>query len=169
MKNIEDKIGRDPDPLHKHQYFKTIIALKTFKFNERGTKFLKANCDRTLKCTHGRTKFLNNSTAHSEERGGFQKCRSEPTAELKNSNYSKNPNSEDYGEFPTKPTRAPERQVAHGTSSQPDWWKDVSAETTYPKKVSTRFPTEIPPQDSCERTEMTEGSFQYNDEELASA
>ena len=97
LKNIEDKIGRDPDPLHNHQYFKSIISLKTFKFNERGTKFLKANCDRTLQCTHGRTKVLNYSKAHSEERGDFQKCRSEPTAELKDSNYLKNSNSEGYG------------------------------------------------------------------------
>ena len=85
MKNIENKIGRDPDPLHKYQYFKSIISYKNFKFNENSKKILKVNCDCTLECTHGRTKYLNNSTTHSKEHGDFEKCRFEPTAKLKDS------------------------------------------------------------------------------------
>ena len=42
---------------------------------------------------------------------------------------------------------------------QPNWWKDVSAETTYPENKLTGFLSEIPPQDVCEHAEMTKGSL----------
>ena len=70
---MEEKIGRDPDPLHKHQYFKSIINYKNCKFNENSKKIMKANCDRILECTHGRTKYLNTYMTHSKERGNFEK------------------------------------------------------------------------------------------------
>ena len=108
MKNIEDKIGRDPDPLHKHQYFKSIINYKNFEFNKNSKKILKANCDRTLECTHGRTEYLNNSTTHSEERDNFEKCRFEPTAVLKDSKLFKNINIENFDKLPTKQTHIQE-------------------------------------------------------------
>ena len=65
-----------------------------------------------------------------------------------------------------KPTRAPDRQVAHGTSFQPKWRKQVSEETTYPMNNPTEFLSEIRPQDISENTKMTDQSSQYsNDEE----
>ena len=130
------------------------------------TKIPKANCDHTLECIHGSTKYLNNSMTHSEERDNFEKCRFEPTAELKGSNFFKNINNKNFDKLPTKPTRAPDRQVVHGTSFQPNWWKHVSEETTYPKNNPTEFLSEIHPQDVCKNTKMTEQSSQYSNDEL---
>ena len=76
--------------------------------------------------------------------------------QTKKFNFFLNINNENYGKLPTKPTRAPNWQVVHSTSFQPNWWKDVSAETTYLKNNPTEFLSEIPPQDVCENTKMTE-------------
>ena len=64
----------------------------------------------------------------------------------------KNINIKNFNKLPTKPTCAPNRQVAHGTSFQPSWWKHVSEETTYSKNNTTEFLSEIHPQDICENT-----------------
>ena len=106
---------------------------------------------------------------HSEERDNFEKCLFEPTAKLKDSNFFKNINIENFDKLPTKPIHAPDWQVAHGTSFQPNWWKHVSEETMYPKNNPTEFLSETRPQDVCENNKMTDQSFRYCDDELASA
>ena len=40
LKNIEDKIGREDDPLFEHPYFKIIIKTKQQEFLKNGPKIL---------------------------------------------------------------------------------------------------------------------------------
>ena len=122
--------------------------------------------------THGRTNFLNNSTAHSKEPRDFEKCQSKPTTELNNSKKLKK--TQKYKQWKLwkisyETDHAPNRQVVHGTSFQPNWWKDVSAETTNLKNNPTGFLSEISPQSVCEHIKMTEESLQYKDDELSSS
>ena len=51
LKSIENKIERDFDPLHKHQYFKDIIMLKNQKNFKSSTEFVKASNNRTHETT----------------------------------------------------------------------------------------------------------------------
>ena len=73
MKSIENKIGRDFDPQHKHQYFKDIIKFKNQKFLKSSTEFVKAGNDRMYETTFFGTLDLNKSTTHSDERAPVKK------------------------------------------------------------------------------------------------
>ena len=89
MKSIENKIGRDLDPLHKHQYFKDILKFKNQKFFKLSTEFVKVGNDRKHETTYFGTLCLNKSKTHSNERAPVQDFEFAPTADPKDSNNSK--------------------------------------------------------------------------------
>ena len=89
MKSIENKIGRDFDPLNKHQYFKDIIKFKNQKNFKSCTEFVNAGNGRTHETTFYDTLDLNKSTTHSNKRAPVQKFEFTPTANPKDLNNFK--------------------------------------------------------------------------------
>ena len=64
LKNIENKISRDDDPLFKHPYFQIIITTKQQEFDKNGSNFFKAHCNLVVDSTMTGSTHLNNSAAH---------------------------------------------------------------------------------------------------------
>ena len=69
MKSIEEKIGRDDDPLFNHSYFQILIKENQHEFDLNEEKLFKTRNDSVVKTTVSGSTDLNKSTAHSKEHG----------------------------------------------------------------------------------------------------
>ena len=81
MKNIENKIGRDDDPLFNHPYFQMIIKTKQHKFERNSLQEFKARYEPVVESTATGSTNLNKSTAHSGEHDVDSKIYKPPTSE----------------------------------------------------------------------------------------
>ena len=165
LKNIENKIGRDYDPLFKHPYFQIIIKTKQAEFEKNRPKFFKAHCEPVVESTTTGSTLLNKSTAHSEERDADLKIFEKPTSE--SSKFKNFENLYDGTNFkcPPAPARTFKRQTVIGTTPCPHWWKRHS-------QVSTHFacdPMTFLPQDVCEANLASQDLCPYDADELESA
>ena len=93
MKNLENKIGRDDDPLFNHPYFQIKIKTKEEEFERNSLQKFKAHYEPVVGSTATGSTNLNKSMAHSGERDVDSKIYKPPTSEnLKFKNLSKRTN-----------------------------------------------------------------------------
>ena len=68
-KCIEEKIGRDDDPLFNHSYIQILIKEKQHEYDSKEEKLFKARYNLVIKSTVSGSIDLNKSKAHSKEHG----------------------------------------------------------------------------------------------------